>query len=67
MIRLPQLQKFHFNPRSRVGSDLHHPHYCSIFCNFNPRSRVGSDTTNDRDTTVPKISIHAPVWGATRA
>ena len=33
--------------------------------NFNPRSRVGSDMSIMIIGTVQKISIHAPVWGAT--
>ncbi len=33
----------HFNPRSRVGSDLFHLIEPETWSNFNPRSRVGSD------------------------
>ena len=33
--------------------------------NFNPRSRMGSDEINTADIEFVRISIHAPVWGAT--
>ena len=33
---------------------------------FNPRTHVGCDLDNLTNTTLPRISIHAPMWGATR-
>ena len=33
----------HFNPRSRVGSDMVIMHSIHLTAHFNPRSRVGSD------------------------
>ena len=55
----------HFNPRSRVGSDLiaYDEHQDEI--DFNPRSRVGSDVGYCCGRCGCMISIHAPVWGAT--
>ena len=56
----------HFNPRSRVGSDGPRPASCrraNIFQSTLPcgeRPRVYSRTHSQH-----KISIHAPVWGAT--
>ncbi len=35
--------KVYFNPRSRVGSDIHKVTYHKRKQDFNPRSRVGSD------------------------
>ncbi len=34
---------------------------------FNPRARVGRDTIGQRHPVLIGVSIHAPVWGATRA
>ena len=34
---------FHFNPRSREGSDPTSPFLVVTFLDFNPRSREGSD------------------------
>ena len=34
---------WHFNPRSREGSDVQLMSVCPIVSNFNPRSREGSD------------------------
>ena len=54
-----------FNPRSREGSDAMAAIPPSSPVYFNPRSREGSD--NKRHYPVPnaRISIHAPVKGAT--
>ena len=38
-------QIIHFNPRSRVGSDVSFLQIMTIFVYFNPRSRVGSDVS----------------------
>ena len=32
---------------------------------FNSRTRVGCDIYSGEPVDVPKVSIHAPVWGAT--
>ena len=56
-----------FNPRSRMGSDVAPtPPKEEITC-FNPRSRMGSDDLGAFCSCKPKVSIHAPVWGATPA
>ena len=59
------VRQLHFNPRSRVGSDLYGYPYHGILVYFNPRSRVGSDHVVVRVAEVQNISIHAPAWGAT--
>ena len=56
---------FHFNPRSREGSDCRSLFRFSRSCDFNPRSREGSDRVPRAEGTVPGISIHAPARGAT--
>ena len=56
---------FHFNPRSREGSDNKIPKQESGRCNFNPRSREGSDLVIHPWGFEVGISIHAPVKGAT--
>ena len=33
---------------------------------FNPRTRVGCDTKTTTKAAATKVSIHAPVWGATQ-
>ena len=55
-----------FNPRSREGSDVtvRTPNRTSL--HFNPRSREGSDLRSGFiGAPVHRISIHAPVKGAT--
>ena len=56
-----------FNPRSRMGSDQSgRPRsYCAD--RFNPRSRMGSDRSRPVQRRSCTVSIHAPVWGATRS
>ena len=56
----------HFNPRSREGSDMADSPMRRIAMNFNPRSREGSDKTIEAHSREKRISIHAPVKGATR-
>ena len=56
---------FHFNPRSREGSDCRSLFRFSRSCDFNPRSREGSDAILSRDPRNAEISIHAPARGAT--
>ena len=59
-------QRRNFNPRSREGSDIHHPSASQFHRNFNPRSREGSDDAAVTPEAVdPWISIHAPARGAT--
>ena len=59
-------RSWHFNPRSRVGSDVP-PHLVDVAKDddFNPRSRVGSDCRLTLPERLSRISIHAPAWGAT--
>ena len=55
-----------FNPRSRTGSDGNISLCPFVFCCFNPRSRTGSDMPQRSSCSTPsKVSIHAPVQGAT--
>ena len=55
-----------FNPRTRVGCDA------SLFSlpikvkGFNPRTRVGCDLLTGTLPVKNTVSIHAPVWGATK-
>ena len=37
----------------------------SISRGFNPRTRVGCDSSDKKRKSTTKVSIHAPVWGAT--
>ena len=53
-----------FNPRTRVGCDAWHGQSRKP-PGFNPRTRVGCDIANAASRQIPKVSIHAPVWGAT--
>ena len=53
-------------PISRVGSDAAIGRRICIHSNFNPRTRVGSDIWATEGPKSCCISIHAPVWGATR-
>ena len=55
----------HFNPRSREGSDAYSSAFWRVITNFNPRSREGSDNSSSHSCRQIKISIHAPVKGAT--
>ena len=45
------LYPFHFNPRSREGSDRRNMPVLPVRRDFNPRSREGSDSTTRRRTT----------------
>ena len=56
----------YFNSRSRVGSDGLLYSVTSRLYDFNSRSRVGSDWGIIKIKRWENISIHAPVWGATR-
>ena len=55
----------HFNPRSREGSDTRRRGCWPIRTDFNPRSREGSDPAHVGVCAARRISIHAPVKGAT--
>ena len=66
----PMIYHYHdhherFNPRTRVGCDpmIYHYHYHHE--RFNPRTRVGCDVRSVPGTINSRVSIHAPVWGAT--
>ena len=64
--RLPGPSRpMHFNPRSREGSDTSALGRWGGFTDFNPRSREGSDPQPYSHYAAIKISIHAPVKGAT--
>ena len=54
-----------FNPRSRMGSDGRRTGILSEIPGFNPRSRMGSDYFPFSLSQLRRVSIHAPVWGAT--
>ena len=54
-----------FNPRSRMGSDSSRAAEKGGSVCFNPRSRMGSDGILFSSHRFKKVSIHAPVWGAT--
>ena len=49
-----------------MGSDKKWDSIPTLAKRFNPRSRMGSDIdTVNRYNLTPKVSIHAPAWGAT--
>ena len=54
-----------FNPRSREGSDMSLTRQKNRVSRFNPRSREGSDGIAILSELRYKVSIHAPVKGAT--
>ena len=55
-----------FNPRTHMGCDssktLHCP--CGFHC-FNPRTHMGCDKPIFGGVPKLRVSIHAPIWGAT--
>ena len=55
-----------FNPRTRVGCDTRYSRTTKLSSCFNPRTRVGCDGFYRLVTDYVSVSIHAPVWGATR-
>ena len=57
----------YFNPRSREGSDQTKIGQTNGFSDFNPRSREGSDWMRAARGLRARISIHAPVKGATNS
>ena len=57
-----------FNSRSREGSDYRRARTKAMYSCFNSRSREGSDLSTIGDTIKnTRVSIHAPVKGATKA
>ena len=48
-----------------MGCDDNRQEFMYLFLNFNPRTHVGCDGGNSWHATRFKISIHAPMWGAT--
>ena len=58
-------RRYHFNPRSRKGSDVGMLNPFPPTPNFNPRSRKGSDRFRPQILPHSSISIHAPPRGAT--
>ena len=56
-----------FNPRTRVGCDGRTSNLLVKRPCFNPRTRVGCDTVLNASDAGCRVSIHAPVWGATLA
>ena len=62
----PQAQAaFHFNPRTPVGCDQASQRIPARAVYFNPRTPVGCDHPTPCLPPCPRISIHAPQWGAT--
>ena len=55
-----------FNPRARVGRDRPDRPATRATTRFNPRARVGRDIRYPLTPADLDVSIHAPVWGATR-
>ena len=56
----------HFNPRTREGCDTTFRKFYDFQKDFNPRTREGCDIVlSDISESLKKISIHAPVKGAT--
>ena len=54
-----------FNPRTRDGCDIfRYPPSCTDH-RFNPRTRDGCDDSRDYIVSGFRVSIHAPVMGAT--
>ena len=68
-VRLPAKAKIavncSFNPRTRVGCDVHQLSVIRGDNSFNPRTRVGCDGWWQNEQLLREVSIHAPVWGAT--
>ena len=54
-----------FNPRTRVGCDNARTSQFGYRQRFNPRTRVGCDFKPSAPVRNMRVSIHAPVWGAT--
>ena len=65
-IKLVGHNVYDFNPRTREGCDLQSGHIRHISGHFNPRTREGCDKTFSCFLlSCFRISIHAPVKGAT--
>ena len=63
---LPSSVNERFNPRTRVGCDQATQRLGKRGRSFNPRTRVGCDAIDSRWCGLHCVSIHAPVWGATK-
>ena len=65
VLRVPECGSVCFNPRTRMGCDdaRRSQGYC-LLC-FNPRTRMGCDQRYNQPAAAKRVSIHAPVWGAT--
>ena len=48
-----------------MGCDNFLTHFFLTNFGFNPRTRVGCDKSDSNHDTETRVSIHAPVWGAT--
>ena len=55
-----------FNSRARVGRDKLDVVFILVRFSFNSRARVGRDSIQQGRCRECMVSIHAPVWGATR-
>jgi len=55
-----------FNPRARMGRDILSCNPSACVFGFNPRARMGRDAAGAHGRAESGVSIHAPVWGATR-
>ena len=65
-LRLWNMARTCFNPRTRVGCDTSVPRSRFRQDGFNPRTRVGCDMAPHAGHGLPAlVSIHAPAWGAT--
>ena len=63
---LYHIEVVNFNPRTHVGCDRRLWLNGNKYSNFNPRTHVGCDVANDQWNSLTPISIHAPMWGATK-
>ena len=55
-----------FQSTHPCGVRLRISRWCVIYSSFNPRTRVGCDDCDKKMWLGLLVSIHAPVWGATR-
>ena len=67
-VRVVGENSVHFNPRTPVGCDHHGFARRATPLDFNPRTPVGCDPRPWATNNIhPRISNHAPQWGATYA
>ena len=62
---IPSLSAKGFNPRAREGRDMDARGIESSYNCFNPRAREGRDAESRLHCCLRRVSIHAPVKGAT--